>query len=115
MPSFDNDRGMKKWQGFLLSEHAASMETTKNAPTWQNVMDQEVIYHVLHQAIQHRAMIAIQLFKTEGDAPDDYIEGRIVGVEGDWLHVHTEAEIKTIDLASIRYVEERSFQKWYDK
>ncbi|MBC2177779.1 hypothetical protein HCB27_14305 [Listeria booriae] len=115
MPSFSNDRGMKKWQGFLLSEHATSMESAKNAPKWQDVMDQELIYQVLHQVIQHRANITIQLFKAEGETPDAYIEGRIVGAEGDWLHVQTDAGVKRVDLAAIRYVEERSFQKWYDK
>ncbi|KGL43560.1 hypothetical protein [Listeria newyorkensis] len=115
MPSFRKDRGMAKWQGFLLSEHAASMEVAKHVPTWQKVMDQEKIYQVLHQVLQHRATIVIQLFKSEGETPDPYIEGRIVGVEGEWLYVQTELGTKKVEIALIRFVDERSFQKWYDK
>ncbi|MBC1209744.1 hypothetical protein HB816_00955 [Listeria booriae] len=110
-----HDRGMKKWGGFLLSEHTAKMEAESRLPTWEKPMDQESIYRVLHQVIQHRAVAVIQLYKEEEEVPDAYIEGRIVAVEGDWLHVQVGNTVQVIDLEMIRFVKERGYQKWYEK
>ncbi|MBC2676312.1 hypothetical protein [Listeria booriae] len=117
MTSFRNseDRGMAKWQGFLLSEHTANMEMKKRAPKWHDVMEQEVIYHVLHKVLKNQSVITIQTFKSDGDSPDPYIEGRIIGVDGDEIYVQTVEGVKTVELEMIRYAEERSFQKWYNQ
>ncbi|MBC1500684.1 hypothetical protein HB943_08715 [Listeria weihenstephanensis] len=72
---------MAKWGGLLLSEHTAHLEASKQSPVWQLVMEQEAIYQVLQEVSQHRAEFVIQRFKEEGQKPDSFIEGRVVGVE----------------------------------
>ncbi|MBC1914238.1 hypothetical protein HCA73_16415 [Listeria booriae] len=114
MNSFESqDRGMKKWGGFLLSEHTEHLEEEKKAPQWEIPMDQEMIFQILRSIIENRSVAAIQLFKADATEPDPFIEGRIVATEGDWIHVRAIEGIRVIDLESIRYIEERGYRKWY--
>ncbi|MBC1780581.1 hypothetical protein [Listeria booriae] len=114
MNSFESqDRGMKKWGGFLLSEHTEYLEEEKKMPKWETPMDQESIFQVLQNIIENRSVAAIQLFKADATEPDLFIEGRIVATEGDWIHVRATEGIRVIDLESIRYIEERGYRKWY--
>ncbi|MBC1890045.1 hypothetical protein HCA63_16940 [Listeria booriae] len=102
---------MKKWRGFFLSQHIEQLE--KMEDDWKEVMSQELVYQVLNSAIQNRSILAIQLYSSNM-SPDPYIVGRISGVEGDLLHVQTVEGIQVVELEEIRYVEERTFQKWYE-
>ncbi|MBC1604445.1 hypothetical protein HCJ39_06935 [Listeria rocourtiae] len=108
-----NDRGLKKWRGFFLSEHSQQIADDKKAPEWQTAMDQEVVYHILHGILQHRSMLAIQLYSSNV-SPDPYIVGRIAAVEGDLLYVRTDDGQQVVELEAIRYVEEHTFHKWYE-
>lgn len=46
-----NDRGLKKWRGFFLSEHSQQIARDKASPEWHDAMDQEVVYHILHRVL----------------------------------------------------------------
>ncbi|MBC1212471.1 hypothetical protein [Listeria booriae] len=109
------DRGMKKWGGFLLSEHTEHIEASAKQPVWRKVQEEEEISQILQHIIQNRLVAAMQLFKAEGESPDADIEGRIVATEGSLLHVQTVDTLKVIEFESIRNVEERSYLKWYEK
>ncbi|MDT0112159.1 hypothetical protein QJV45_16960 [Listeria booriae] len=102
---------MKKWRGFFLSQHIEQLEKVEDE--WEEVMSQELVYQVLNSVIQNRSTLAIQQHSSDL-SPGPYIIGRIAAVEGDLLHVQTNENIQVVELESIRYVEERKFQKWFE-
>ncbi|RQW65314.1 hypothetical protein DUK53_17090 [Listeria sp. SHR_NRA_18] len=70
------DRGKKKWRGFMLSEHTASLEAEERKPQdWKEAMSQESIVAVLHQAVSQRAVLRIQIYKDLGESPGPDVLG----------------------------------------
>lgn len=47
------DRGMKKWGGFLLSEHTEAMQDAEPTLVWKEAMTTEFIESVLASAMTH--------------------------------------------------------------
>lgn len=54
------DRGIKKWQGFFLSEHNEQMDQQQasNRLKWREAMSSECIESVLSAAITHQFFIS---------------------------------------------------------
>ncbi|AQY49671.1 hypothetical protein PWEIH_06781 [Listeria weihenstephanensis FSL R9-0317] len=107
------DRGMKKWGGFILSEHTAHIEQANQAPQWKEAMDEASIQDVLEHALSHRVMLAIQEHQAIGIEAKADILGQLIGIEGDSIYIRTSSGIKAIELSNIRHIEERRLEKWY--
>ncbi|MBA3926376.1 hypothetical protein [Listeria rustica] len=107
------DRGLKKWGGFILSEHTAHMEQSNRAPQWKAAMDEDVIQSVLNRATSHHVMLAIQEYQPMGVEAQPDIIGQLIGIEGDSIYIRTSTGIHAIELVNIRHVEERRIEKWY--
>lgn len=76
------DRGMKKWGGFLLSEHTEAMQNAEPTLVWKEAMTTEFIESVLASAMTHQSMLVIQKKPLGPEAsPENDIIGRISGVE----------------------------------
>ncbi|WP_234293051.1 hypothetical protein [Listeria ivanovii] len=110
------DRGIKKWQGFFLSEHNEQMDKQQASSRlkWREVMSSECIESVLSAAITHQSALTIQKKPLSADAfPEPDIIGRIAGVDEDLIFIRTATEVISIPFFSILNVEERTLDKWY--
>ena len=97
------DRGMKKWQGFMLSDHIAALNKDKenNAKEYfeKNSMSEEEVSQVLLQAFANNKVVAVQLKEKTLDKkiqPD--IVGLVKGYKGDKIIIgNNEVELSNIN------------------
>ena len=82
------DRGMKKWQGFMLNDHIATLNRDKEEKarvySEKETMSEVEISQVLLQAFANNKVVAVQLKEKTLDKkiqPD--IVGLVKGYEGD--------------------------------
>ena len=102
------DRGMKKWQGFMLSDHIAAMNRDKEEQakvyTEKDKMSEEDISQVLLQAFANNKVVVVQLKEKTLDKkiqPD--IVGLVKGYNGDKIVIgDTEVELTNINHIGIR-------------
>lgn len=75
------DRGMKKWQGFMLSDHIATLNRDKEEKakvyTEKETMSEVEISQVLLQAFANNNVVSVQLKEK---TPDKKIQPDIVGL-----------------------------------
>lgn len=101
------DRGMKKWQGFFLSDHTAMLrkDRQKRAMTYpkKSEMTQEDISKILFKAFSDRYQVSVQLKTrdTDGLFQADIV-GFVQGYQDDDLIV---INGKSIDLDDINHIE----------
>ncbi|EAD9709984.1 hypothetical protein AF112_06120 [Listeria monocytogenes] len=108
------DRGMKKWGGFLLSEHTEAMQNAEPNLVWKEAMTTEFIESVLASAMTHQSTLVIQKKPLNPEAsPENDIIGRISGVENNTIYIKNSEGIIPLSFSAIRNVEERSVDKWY--
>ena len=102
------DRGMKKWQGFMLSDHIATLNRDKEEKakvyTEKETMSETEISQVLLQAFANNKVVAVQLKEKTLDKkirPD--IVGLVKGYEGDKIVIgDNEIELSNINNIEIR-------------
>lgn len=102
------DRGMKKWQGFMLSDHIAALNKDKenNAKVYteKDAMSEADISQVLLQAFANNRTVSVQLKEKTLDKkiqPD--IVGLVKGYEGDRIVIgDTEVELSNINNIEIQ-------------
>ncbi|HHQ1114322.1 TPA: hypothetical protein ACSKN0_002868 [Listeria monocytogenes] len=110
------DRGIKKWQGFFLSEHNEQMDQLQASTKlkWREAMSSECIESVLSAAITHQSALVIQKKPLNADAfPEPDIIGRISGVDGETIFIQSTAGIISLSFSSILNISERKLEKWY--
>lgn len=97
------DRGMKKWQGFMLSDHIATLNRDKEEKakeyTEKDTMSETEVSQVLLQAFANNKVVSVQLKEKTLDKkiqPD--IVGLVKGYEGDKIVIGTnEVELSNIN------------------
>ena len=97
------DRGMKKWQGFMLSDHIAALNRDKenNAKVYteKDAMSEADISQVLLQAFANNRTVSVQLKEKTLDKkiqPD--IVGLVKGYDEDKIVIDdTEVELSNIN------------------
>ena len=97
------DRGMKKWQGFMLSDHIAALNKDKenNAKVYteKDTMSEEAISQALLQAFANNKVVSVQLKEKTLDKkiqPD--IVGLVKGYDEDKIIIgDTEVELSNIN------------------
>lgn len=117
MMSRYRDRGIKKWQGFILSEHNEQLEQQHSQESWKPEMDGEEIEQVLSEALLHQDLIKVQKKRDAYDpdkAPESVIRGRIAGMDAGILVLRTDSGIVQVSVDTIHHVENaRGEHKWY--
>lgn len=109
------DRGMKKWAGFILSEHTLEQEKYEKAKKKVNLpkpqMSPEDIYTTMQQAQIKNKRIAVQreAVDIEGNYYDDVV-GLLKGADSRGIYIGNER----IDFDEIRHVELYFQSKWSD-
>ena len=102
------DRGIKKWQGFMLSDHIAALNKDKenNAKEYskKDTMSETEISQVLLQAFANNKVVSVQLKEKTLDKkiqPD--IVGLVKGYEDDKIIIgDTEVELSNINHIEIQ-------------
>ena len=102
------DRGMKKWQGFMLSDHIATLNRDKEEKakvyTEKDTMSEAEVSQVLLQAFANNKVVSVQLKEKTLDKkiqPD--IVGLVKGYEGDRIVIgDTEVELSNINNIEIQ-------------
>lgn len=110
------DRGIKKWQGFFLSEHNEQMDQLQASTKlkWREAKSSECIESVLSASITHQSTLVIQKKPLNADAfPEPDIIGRISGVDGDIIFIQAASGVISLPYSSILNIEERTTEKWY--
>lgn len=111
------DRGIKKWQGFILSEHNEQLEQQQMQEIWKPGMDPEEIEQVLSEALLRQDLIKVQKKLDVYDpdkAPESVIRGRIAGIDSGILVLRTNLGVVQLSVDMIHHVENaRGEQKWY--
>lgn len=100
------DRGMKKWQGFMLSDHIATLNRDKEEKakvyTEKDTMSETEISQVLLQAFANNKVVAVQLKEKTLDKkiqPD--IVGLVKGYEEDKIIIG-DAEVELGNINNIQ-------------
>ena len=102
------DRGMKKWQGFMLSDHIATLNRDKEEKAKvyaeKDTMSETEVSQVLLQAFANNKVVAIQLKEKTLDKkiqPD--IVGLVKGYDEDRIVIgDTEVELSNINNIEIQ-------------
>ena len=102
------DRGMKKWQGFMLSDHIATLNRDKEEKakvySEKDTMSETEVSQVLLQAFANNKIVAVQLKEKTLDKkiqPD--IVGLVKGYEGDKIVIgNNEVELSNINNIQIQ-------------
>lgn len=97
------DRGMKKWQGFMLSDHIATLNRDKEEKakvySEKDTMSETEVSQVLLQAFANNKMVSVQLKEKTLDKqiqPD--IVGHVKGYHGDKIIIdNSEIELSNIN------------------
>lgn len=107
------DRGMKKWAGFYLSEHTAEQEKNTQEAAHVNKAKDEMsegeIKVVLEEAVLKNKPVSVQLrtINYEGDYPDDVV-GFLKGADSLGIYVG----MRRISYTNIRHIEINQQKKW---
>ena len=102
------DRGMKKWQGFMLSDHIATLNRDKEEKATvyaeKDTMSETEVSQVLLQAFANNKVVSVQLKEKTLDKkiqPD--IVGLVKGYNEDKIVIgNTEVELSDINHIEIR-------------
>lgn len=102
------DRGMKKWQGFMLSDHIVALNKDKenNAKVYteKDAMSDIEISQILLQAFANNKIVSVQLKEKTLDKkiqPD--IVGHVKGYHGDKIIIdNSEIELSNINNIEIQ-------------
>lgn len=102
------DRGMKKWQGFMLSDHIATLNRDKEEKakvyTEKDTMSEAEVSQVLLQAFANNKVVSVQLKEKTLDKkvqPD--ITGIVKGYEDDKIVIsENKIELSNINNIQIR-------------
>jgi len=110
---------MKKWQGFILTEHNEQLTSNKNQSNRMNEakeqLSEEMIGQLLQRAYQQHRMIAIQKNEQRNGLYLDDLVGYVQGFQDEFIYIVNELkEVSTLQLEEIRNIEEVSTLKWFD-
>lgn len=107
------DRGMKKWQGLILSEHQevlgeiASQSASVYMPPLQ--MDIDLIGETLNRAFANRHKCRVVVNQVDANGIYNEVEGYVKGFDGDYIIVDT----NRVNLDLVRFIERvDAFKFW---
>lgn len=112
------DRGMVKWQGFILSDHMEQMlieEKQYRYSPHQSALSQEECASRLSQAYQHKRQVTLQLATLAHGHHHEEMTGYTKGVEDGQLYFQTQTGMRVIPLELISHVHLNDNHKWFTK
>lgn len=110
------DRGMMKWQGFLLSDHYEQMERERKDQAFvppKLLQSAEKRDALLTDAYHLKREVAIQMNLLENAHYLPDVLGYVLGVEDGQLFLQTRNGIQMLSLDAVRNVQLTDSIKWY--
>jgi len=111
-----NDRGLLKWQGFLMSEHNSQLTEYLKRINTLAVQKEEMSEEDIHRELMHSyhklRLALVQLNEVDNGLYAEDIEGMVTGFDEGHVHFNTVHGIVTVPLDSIRNVYIPEFRKW---
>lgn len=111
------DRGMKKWLGWILSDHSAYMEeaSISERPVQPKLeQSQEIISDILEDAWQNAKIVAVHVGTPNDEHLLPDIEGAVIGRWDDQVYLQLKTgEMQSIDAAEIRNVQLLNPDRWW--
>lgn len=103
------DRGMKKWQGFLLSDHVEAMKKKKRQESFAHSKTQtkqtlNEVTSYLMKAYAEKKPVSIQMNYLENGQHDRFISGFIEGYNHNLIYIRENKKIAVVELEDIRYI-----------
>lgn len=111
------DRKMKKWAGFFLSEHNEQLSAEKKKTAIIEAKEEqsiEEITKILKRMWEKRLVCSIQLNFIDNGSYYPDIVGTIEGFTDELIIVQTEEGIKSLSETAIRNVQENERIKWFN-
>lgn len=111
------DRGMIKWQGFLLSDHVEAMKRKRKkrlvaTPTPRKKQTMEEISQHLLNCYTQKNPVLIQRNSFENGHLQPNIVGHLIGYKEETVYVHTFQNKLTLSIEDIRHVSPLSPQQY---
>lgn len=113
-----HDRGMVKWQGFLLADHHELMETKAKEMEPAAVKPQqseEECSAFLADAFHSKWKIDLQLNILEDGCYLKVAQGHVLAIEEGMIFLETELGMQSVPLDLIRHASRTDSTKWYKK
>ncbi|POE40582.1 DNA-directed RNA polymerase beta subunit [Lacticaseibacillus paracasei] len=111
------DRCMKKWLGWILSDHSAYMEEaaiSEQPAQPKPEQSQEIISDVLEDAWENAKIVAVQVGTPNDEHLLPDIEGAVIGRWDDQVYLQLKTgEMQSIDAAEIRNVQLLNPDRWW--
>lgn len=111
------DRGMKKWLGWILSDHSAYMEKasiSERPVEPKPEQSQETISDILEDAWQNAKIVAVQIGTPYDDRLLPDIEGAVIGHWDDQVYLQLKnGDTQSINAADIRNVALLNPDRWW--
>jgi hypothetical protein len=111
-----NDRKMKKWQGFMLTEHNAELRKQKENSkeiVQRKQQDLSEITSLLEHSYKYKTILSIQLNITENGNFSKDLVGFIGGYDEEYLYLVSKHKQHRITVAQIRNIVVQSKRKLY--
>lgn len=112
------DRGMKKWMGWLLSDHSAYLANQarlEQAIPAKPEMAQADIDRLLQAAWEHGRVVSLQLFAQFDNTYLPDATGAIVGYTAGIIYLQRrDGVIQAVDFNDIRHAEPINQEKWWN-
>lgn len=111
------DRGMVKWQGFLLSDHVEAMKKQKEKveythPSRRSQLSLEETAARLFEAYNYDSPVSIQMNQIQnGQFSADKI-GQITGFHEQVIYLHTAEECIELEFNTIRHIELLTWEEY---
>ncbi|WP_125760887.1 DNA-directed RNA polymerase subunit beta [Companilactobacillus hulinensis] len=113
-----DDRCMKKWMGWLLSDHSAFLDNARNSEQPRHIddeMDNSSISNCLQSSFDYSKFVIIQLDILEDNNYVPEIHGIVAGFENNQVYLYLEdGSVKSIFIEDIRYAELEEHDKWWN-
>ena len=107
------DRGMKKWQGFFLSEHAEQLATKEiEVEVLQEQSDDEKSRYI-YDAWRKKLPILVQLNMRSTSGVPYQFHGKVEGLLDNRIVFQKDGRLKSYQLTSIEAVRIQSSQPWF--
>jgi hypothetical protein len=111
------DRGMAKWQGFLLSDHVEAMQLKKERAQSLHpkpLLEQslEEVSQRLYESFLRKLPVSMQLNETHEGQFDQDIVGFVAGYEGEQVYIQSFTECVTVEINTIRHIQLLSMEEY---
>lgn len=114
-----HDREMKKWDGFIISEHRERIEKEdkKRSIVYEakEQQDEETVSKMLFRLMQNNRQASLQLNELENGLYKAPVVGFVSGFDEGTVYIKTNEKTISVEIGTIRNAGEVEFLKWFSQ